>query len=223
MATKIAAGPITHGTAQRSKFQLYRNFGKRFFDICFTLAILPFVLPVILILALWISRDGGKAFFAHRRVGRNGIEFGCLKLRTMVPDAEEKLRVYLEENPEARAEWERSFKLENDPRITRLGHFLRATSLDELPQFFNVLAGQLAVIGPRPVTGKEIKKYGARASKVLSVRPGVSGPWQVSGRNDVSYEHRIAIDTAYVDNLTWATDVKVIFKTILVMFKCSGR
>ncbi|GAA3852829.1 sugar transferase [Celeribacter arenosi] len=192
----------------------YAQIGKRVFDVVFVLLVAPIILPIVGILAVIIGLDGGAAFYGHERVGRNGQRFTCWKLRSMVADADARLVQHLAENPEARMEWDREFKLQNDPRVTRLGRFLRRTSLDELPQFLNVLSGEMSVVGPRPVTAPEIECYGAQAASVLNVRPGVTGLWQVSGRNAVSYPDRVALDIAYVTKLSFVSDLFIVFKTV---------
>jgi undecaprenyl-phosphate galactose phosphotransferase len=178
--------------------------------------------PVLLILAVKIKRDGGPAFYAQKRVGQDGKIFKCYKLRSMIHNADEVLERYLEENPEAKKEWEKDFKLKNDPRITKIGHFIRKTSLDELPQFYNVLKGEMSIVGPRPIVKEEMKFYGSKVGDYLAVKPGITGPWQVSGRNDVSYEKRVQLDSWYANNWSLWTDIKIIFKTVLVVLRRDG-
>ena len=197
-----------------SRRVLYTNSGKILFDIAFVLCTAVIVLPVVLLLAVLVKRDGGSAFFGHTRVGKNGKIFKCWKIRTMIPNAEERLKVFLEENPNAKEQWQREFKLDDDPRVTRIGALLRRTSLDELPQFFNVLRGEMSVVGPRPVTQCEITHYGKRSAAILALRPGVTGTWQVSGRNEISYKDRVNIDERYVHTYSFLGDLFVIFKTI---------
>lgn len=191
----------------------YKRFGKRVFDILMAIVMLPSLLPVIAVLWLLTVRDGGAGFFGHVRVGKDGKRFRCWKVRTMVVDAEEKLQDYLAQNPEAAAEWERDFKLENDPRITKLGKFLRRTSLDELPQIWNVLKGEMTFVGPRPIVEKELERYGNRVGHYLAITPGITGLWQVSGRNDVSYETRVAMDVNYRKLCSFGLDLMIILKT----------
>ncbi|NIZ10959.1 sugar transferase [Pseudooceanicola sp. HF7] len=199
------------------------TFGKRLFDLVLAVLLLPILIPVIF--ALWVATrfDGGVGFFGHRRVGRNGKAFRCWKIRTMVVDAEAKLKEYLAENPEALAEWRRDQKLANDPRITRLGHVLRATSLDELPQIWNVLKGEMSFVGPRPVVRDEIVRYGVDRTAYLSVRPGLTGLWQVSGRNDVSYAERVQMDVRYLSMASLVTDCTLLLKTAQAVFGQTGR
>lgn len=201
----------------------YRTTGKRVFDLLFLLLIAPAALPLILLLALIVKLDGGPAFYKHRRVGLHGREFDCLKIRTMVPNADARLQDYLRAHPAQREVWEAHFKLENDPRITVIGAFLRKTSLDELPQFLNVLRGELSLVGPRPVTRPEIRKYGQAAQIVLRTHPGMTGLWQVNGRNDTSYEDRVKIDLEYCSSMSALTDLRIILKTVVVMLCLTGK
>ena len=168
--------------------------------------------------------DGGPVFFRHERVGYRGKKFKVLKFRSMYVDAEERLKEILSKDPEAKREWERTFKLKNDPRVTPIGKFLRKTSLDELPQFFNVLKGDMSVVGPRPVVEDELKKfYRDKAVLYKSVKPGMTGYWQVEGRSDVdNYEERVRMDEWYIQNQSLLLDLKIILKTIKVMFTGKG-
>lgn len=195
---------------------------KRFIDCVLCFVTMPFVLLIGIPIALLIMLDGGSPFFVQTRIGRGGNRFHCIKFRTMVPNAERKLQWILDRDPVARAEWERDFKLKNDPRVTWIGKFLRKTSLDELPQFLNVLAGEMSVVGPRPVTRQELNLYGDNAQLYLACTPGITGLWQVSGRNDVSYASRVALDVRYV--LTWTPwqDIKIMFKTLPAILSRRG-
>ncbi|MBU2865367.1 sugar transferase [Pacificibacter marinus] len=194
------------------------------FDIIFTLLVAPFVIVLLCIVAPFIKSDGGSLFFGHKRVGKDGRQFKCWKIRTMVADADVKLLEYLESNPAEKAAWLTDFKLEKDPRITRLGALLRKTSIDELPQFFNVFKGEMSIVGPRPVTMEEISsQYQEAADAVLSVRPGVTGPWQVSGRNSISYAERVQIDLQYVSRVSFWKDISIIFQTVKVMVLRTGQ
>jgi lipopolysaccharide/colanic/teichoic acid biosynthesis glycosyltransferase len=179
-------------------------------------------LPLLLVLlvplgliALLVRADGGPALFAHRRVGRGGASFGCLKFRSMVPDAEQRLAALLARDPAARAEWEATRKLRDDPRVTWIGRFLRASSLDELPQLINVLKGEMSLVGPRPVQATELTTfYGAAAAEhSMAVRPGITGLWQVSGRSDTSYARRVALDVAYVSRPSLREDLRILLRT----------
>jgi undecaprenyl-phosphate galactose phosphotransferase len=198
---------------------------KRPFDVIFSLFAILITLPIMIPIAIIIKlTDRGSILFGHNRVGYRGRLFKILKFRSMYPDAEERLKKILEEDPEAREEWNRTFKLKNDPRVTPIGKILRRTSLDELPQFFNVLKGDMSVVGPRPVVEEELKKYYKdKAKYYLSVKPGVTGYWQVEGRSDVdNYEERVNMDVWYVQNQSFLLDLKIILKTIWVMFTGKG-
>ena len=191
------------------------EFVRRTMDVVLASLALLFLAPVMVLVALLIwTQDRGPVFFAHGRIGRDGRAFKCLKFRSMLVDSEARLRKLLAESPEARAEWERDHKLRNDPRITALGSFLRRSSLDELPQLFNVLAGEMSLVGPRPIVTAEVARYGRRFGHYCSVRPGITGLWQVSGRNDVSYRRRVAIDTCYAQNQSIALDLRILLATI---------
>ncbi|HTO39825.1 MAG TPA: sugar transferase [Rhizomicrobium sp.] len=195
---------------------------KRLIDAALCFLAMPLVLLIGLPVILLIVMDGGSPFFTQTRIGRGGDRFKCLKFRTMVPDAEHRLKHILETDPVARAEWARDFKLKNDPRITLIGRFLRKTSLDELPQFLNVLVGEMSIVGPRPVTRQELSLYGENVELYLACTPGITGLWQVSGRNDVSYANRVALDIRYA--LTWSPlqDLKIMLKTLPVMITRKG-
>jgi len=179
--------------------------------------------PFFLIVALMVRADGGPAFFAHQRVGRGGKLFGCLKFRSMVIDSQTRLEALLANDPAARAEWEATRKLKNDPRITRIGRFLRSTSLDELPQLINVLRGEMSLVGPRPVQEAEIDRYyGASAAHYMAVRPGITGLWQVSGRSETSYESRVALDVAYVSSPSMLADLSILLRTPVAVVSRRG-
>ena len=196
---------------------------KRAFDIVFALLALLFFAPLLLgIAALLKLREGGNVLFAQERVGRGGRRFRCLKFRTMVPDAQERLAEILETDPLARAEWEASRKLTNDPRISCLGHFLRRTSLDELPQFINVLKGDMSVVGPRPIVAEEMILYREHIVDYLAVRPGVTGLWQVSGRSDTTFDERVALDSRYVRSMGLLDDVRIVARTVGVLLNQKG-
>jgi Undecaprenyl-phosphate galactose phosphotransferase WbaP len=195
---------------------------KRAFDLAASLVLLVLCSLPFLVIAWRIRQDGGPAVFAHRRVGQSGRVFPCYKFRTMHVDAEQQLRELLASDPTARAEWEREFKLRHDPRITPIGHFLRRTSLDELPQLLNVIRGEMSLVGPRPVIQAELARYGDDVDYFLMVRPGMTGLWQVSGRNDVDYDTRVYLDTWYVKNWSLWYDIAILFKTIRVVFGRQG-
>ena len=207
-AAELAA-PRPRGLAE-----VLRPGVKRAMDILGAGALLLLALPVFLVLAALVKMDGGKAFYAHERVGRGGRLFGCLKFRSMVADSDRRLAALLASDPAARAEWDATRKLKNDPRVTAVGRFLRASSLDELPQLLNVLKGEMSLVGPRPVQASELAAfYGPAAQHYMAVRPGITGPWQVSGRSDTSYAQRVALDVAYVAHPSILNDVKILLRT----------
>lgn len=187
---------------------------KRLSDIALALALACVAFPVALVAGIVVACDGGNVFYAQERVGRGGRAFRCLKFRTMVVDAEDRLQRLLRDDGEARAEWERDRKLRRDPRITRVGRFLRGTAIDELPQLLNVLRGDMSFVGPRPVTRSELPLYGSDLPAYLDVRPGLTGLWQASGRNDLSYARRVALDAWYVRNWSAWLDLVVLLKTM---------
>lgn len=205
-------------------FQIQHLLIKRILDIVFSLFALILLSPIFLLIAFAIrSTSKGKAIYSQIRIGRGGIGFSCYKFRTMYQNADQRLKEVLENDSAKQKEWEECHKLKNDPRITSLGTFLRKTSLDELPQFWNVLKGDLSVVGPRPVVQEEIlKHFGYKAQKILSIRPGLTGLWQISGRSDISYTKRIALDEDYVDNRTLLLDLKIIALTIPSMICKKG-
>jgi exopolysaccharide production protein ExoY len=191
-------------------------FLKRIVDILCVIAGLPLVILVMVPIAILTAMDGHSPFFSQMRVGRNGKLFPCLKFRTMVVDAERILEDYLATDDALRAEWNETRKLKCDPRITAVGRFLRKTSLDELPQVWNVLKGQMSLVGPRPVVSDELPLYGSATAVYLACLPGITGLWQVSGRNDISYESRVSLDVEYAENWSLAQDFKILFLTIPV-------
>ena len=196
---------------------------KRLMDIAISSTFLLAFWPLMLLLALLVKfSDGGPILFSHTRVGRNRTLFPCFKFRTMAVNSAELLRCHLAEDATAQEEWQRTQKLKNDPRITAVGRVLRKTSLDELPQLINILRGDMSIVGPRPVVTDEIKKYGSDATFYLMARPGLTGPWQVSGRNDVSYEARVAFDRHYVENWSLLTDVSIIVRTVPAVLLARG-
>ena len=195
---------------------------KRLFDTLTATLLMVLLAPVMLIIATALKLEGGSIFFAHQRVGKNGRKFNCYKFRSMVPNAEQQLQKLLQNNPALQAEWHKERKLKDDPRISKLGEFLRSTSLDELPQLFNVLKSDMSLVGPRPIVQDELQKYGLEKSYYLMVRPGMTGLWQVSGRNDVDYETRVYLDAWYVKNWSLWYDLAILFKTIKVVFWRNG-
>lgn len=178
--------------------------------------------PVMLGLAATIRRDGGPAIYGHYRVGARGQLFRCLKFRSMVGNADQVLRDLLDKDEALRAQWQRDHKLLNDPRITRVGHILRKTSLDELPQLINVLRGEMALVGPRPITLDELKRYGRTKWHYLAVLPGMTGLWQVSGRSTTTYEERVKFDERYVSSRSMWLDMKILAKTVRVVMSKDG-
>lgn len=201
--------------------RLYRRGFKRALDVLLVMLALPFVLPTIVILAVMVAAQGHSPFYRQERLGRSGQVFTMWKLRTMVPDAEKRLKEYLAANDVARHEWETFQKLRNDPRITPLGHFLRKSSLDELPQLWNVLKGDMSLVGPRPMMPEQSVLYPGHAYYVL--RPGLTGLWQVSDRNASTFAQRAEFDATYERILSFGTDVKVLFATVGVVFRCTGK
>ncbi|WP_375175097.1 sugar transferase [Pseudooceanicola sp.] len=201
---------------------LYAAGLKRCFDLVVALLLMPVVLPLLACLCLVALSRGGPCFFGHDRVGRGGRMFRCWKIRTMVPDAQARLDQLLAQDATAAAEWLRTRKLRRDPRVTGFGHVLRRSSLDELPQIWNVLKGEMSLIGPRPVTRAEMAYYGAHQGDYLALRPGITGLWQVSGRNSVSYDRRVALDVEYARGLSFLTDLRILLRTAAVVLARSG-
>lgn len=199
------------------------RFVKRAFDYVLTLAGLAVLWPVLLVIAALIKlQDGGAVFYRQPRIGRSGKPFDCLKFRSMRVRADEHLAMILQNDPRAAAEWQRDHKLRDDPRITGIGKFLRRTSLDELPQLLNVLMGDMSLVGPRPITADEISKYGADYDFYDAVRPGITGLWQVSGRNDISYARRVALDGWYARNWSLWLDIVILIKTVPALLAQRG-
>jgi len=199
---------------------LYRKHAKRLFDIAFVLLASPFVLPVVGILAFLVMLDGHSPFFVQRRIGRNGKIFSMIKLRSMVPDADRRLAEHLGSNSRAREEWDRTQKLRRDPRITWIGQVIRKTSLDELPQFFNVLRGDMSVVGPRPMMPSQRELYPGQAYYLM--RPGVTGLWQIGDRNNTSFASRARYDAEYYRRLGLRTDLGIILRTLKVVARGTG-
>ncbi|SET20850.1 sugar transferase [Paracoccus homiensis] len=204
----------------RSKPWFYRSFLKRPLDLFLILLATPVIVPLIFLLALLVKRDGGNAFYSQERVGRNGKIYRIWKLRSMVSDADEVLPAYLAENPNAQAEWEENQKLRHDPRITRLGHVLRRCSLDELPQLWNVVRGDMSLIGPRPMMPSQQIYYTGDA--YYDLRPGITGYWQVAGRNRTSFSARAMYDDVYDRNLSLGSDIGILWRTVGVVLRATG-
>lgn len=201
---------------------LFPRFLKRSMDVLASFCGLLVLSPLFLVLMLLITRDGGPPFYGQKRVGKNGKEFKCWKFRSMIHNADKVLQDLLDKDPQARKEWERDFKLKNDPRITALGHFIRKTSIDELPQLWNVLKGDMSLVGPRPIVEKEKEYYRDAITDYMSVRPGITGLWQVSGRNDTTYEERVRLDSWYVYHWSFWNDIVILLKTVHVVIARSG-
>ena len=199
------------------------GFCKRGFDIVGAVLALALLSPLLLMLAFLVKlSDGGSALFGHRRVGRNGKSFVCLKFRTMAQNGDELLQAHFERNPRGREEWLATRKLQDDPRVTRVGLVLRKLSLDELPQLLNILRGEMSFVGPRPVVEDELELYGPAVECYLKSRPGLTGLWQISGRNDVSYNARVAFDQQYVENWSFVFDLVIIIKTFPAVLSSRG-
>lgn len=194
------------------------NLIKRIFDIVFALLILTLFSPLYLILMVLIALNSqGPIFYIQKRIGKNHRPFNCIKFRTMINNADEVLETMMNDSAQMRQEFQTSFKLKQDPRITKIGKFLRLTSLDEFPQFWNVLKGEMSVVGPRPLVVEELPKYGRKINTVLKIKPGITGLWQVSGRNDIPYPKRVQIDVYYATSHNWLLDLWILYKTIGVI------
>lgn len=218
-----ALGGLPGWRGARASAAALRPAAKRAMDIAGAGVLLLLLGLPMLLLAVLVRADGGPALFAHTRVGKGGRRFGCLKFRSMVTDAEARLSDLLARDAGARAEWEASRKLRHDPRVTRIGRFLRSTSLDELPQLINVLKGEMSLVGPRPVTAAELAAhYGAAAEHYQLVRPGITGPWQVGGRSETSYDHRVALDVAYATRPSLIEDIKLLLRTPVAVLARRG-
>ncbi|WP_370741275.1 sugar transferase [Thalassovita mangrovi] len=200
---------------------LYRSIGKRALDLVLVFLMAPSVLLVVAVLAACVALDGKSPFYAQNRVGRDGRVFRMWKLRSMIHNAEEALEQHLQQNPEARREWDRDQKLSNDPRITRFGRFIRRTSLDELPQLWNVAKGEMSLVGPRPMMCEQRAMY--PGSEYYDMRPGITGYWQTSVRNESSFSERAGFDTAYHRDQSLTTDIKLILATVSVVLAATGR
>lgn len=206
--------------SKSSKNQFYRTVGKRAMDVVLCVLSAPISLPLIFIMALLVARNGGQPFYSQDRVGRNGRIYRMWKLRSMVPDAEAKLEAYLAKNADARAEWDKDQKLKSDPRVTRLGTLLRRTSLDELPQLWNVFKGEMSLVGPRPMMPEQKALYPGR--EYYTLHPGITGSWQVSERNESSFAERAIFDTSYSRNVSLFEDIRILGATVQVVVKATG-
>jgi len=197
---------------------------KRALDVVLASIAFVFLLPVLIPIAIAVRlSDGGPALFRQKRIGRDGKEFLCFKFRSMHVDADAQLEAILRTDPARRAEWQATQKFEDDPRISPFGKFLRKSSLDELPQLINIVRGDMAIVGPRPIVRNEIEKYGEYFDHYARVRPGLTGLWQVSGRSETTYAQRVALDVEYVEHQSLATDLKIIIKTVPAVLRSDGR
>ncbi len=215
-----AAGRISLPTGEMS----VSGYGtaKRVLDVVGALILAATFSPLIFAILLIMGRQKGPIIYRHRRIGRDGTSFECLKFRTMIPNADQVLRELLESDPNMKAAWVRDHKLRRDPRVTRLGRFLRRTSLDELPQLWNVIRGEMSLVGPRPVVREELLRYGRNVRAYLSAKPGITGLWQVKGRNDTDYLRRVVLDTYYVKNQNLRLDLYILLQTTRVVLGGSG-
>lgn len=219
-AERVAARKAPPAAAPPPRIRPYRNGLKRTLDVLLVLCAAPVVLPLVLFCAALVARDGGRPFYLQERVGRGGRIYRMWKLRSMHPDAAAQLVAHLAADPAARAEWETHQKLANDPRITRLGRFLRRTSFDELPQLWNVLKGDMSLVGPRPMMPDQRPLYPGQAYYAL--RPGITGPWQVSARNTSTFAERADFDLRYDIDLSFATDLRLLAATVGAVLKGTG-
>jgi Undecaprenyl-phosphate galactose phosphotransferase WbaP len=200
----------------------WRDFVKRAVDVCGAATLLIVLFPILIVIACVVMSDRGSIVFGHPRIGRGGRTFQCLKFRSMVRNADKVLENLLATDPKAREEWNRDFKLKNDIRITPVGRILRRTSLDELPQLWNVLRGDMSLVGPRPVVRQELARYGTDVDYYLMLKPGITGLWQVSGRNNVDYPTRVSLDVAYATNRSLTLDILILLKTVKVVLEKDG-
>ena len=199
-------------------------FLKRIIDIIGSIVGIILLVPITIAvyIANKIEKDNGPLFYCHTRIGKDGKYFKMYKFRSMVVDADEKLKYLLENDEEARKEWEANQKLQNDPRVTKIGNFLRKTSLDEFPQFINVLKGDMSIVGPRAVVDGEIEKFGIYQKEILSVKPGITGYWAANGRSCTNYDERVFMEYTYIRNFSIFMDIKILFKTIITVLKKEG-
>jgi len=219
---KDIAGVLAFSSIHNLTFK-FNRFIKRTLDLSIILLASPFWLPIMLVLAFLTKvTSKGPVFYGHKRIGKNGKVMKCWKFRSMAIDADKQLEKILAENPEMRAEWEKERKFKNDPRVTKFGKILRKTSLDELPQLINIITGEMSLVGPRPVTEPELANYGKYKDFILTVPPGLSGMWQISGRSDTGYEERITYDTFYIQNWSIWLDIWILIKTVYVVLLEKG-
>jgi exopolysaccharide production protein ExoY len=218
--SEVNAEVVVPGYSAPAAGGLYTRFLKRWFDVLLILLAAPFVLPVVLLLGLMVRRDGGPVFYIQDRIGLDGRTFRLWKLRTMVVDADARLAEHLAADPALRAEWDETQKLKNDPRVTAAGRFLRKTSLDELPQLWNVFRGDMSLVGPRPMLPEQRALYPGRT--YYQMRPGLTGPWQVSDRNASSFAGRAEFDSEYARRMSLSTDLAIMFLTVWVVVRGTG-
>jgi Undecaprenyl-phosphate galactose phosphotransferase WbaP len=222
MSVRDFDGILGFATSHKLKMA-WNRATKRFLDIVFVSLGGIVILPFLLIIALLVKLSSpGPTLYGHKRLGRNGIPFKAYKFRSMVKDADNRLEEILASDPRAREEWEASHKLKNDPRVTKIGKFLRRTSFDEFPQILNILKGEMSLVGPRPVVEAEVEKYGEKYSRIFSVRPGLTGLWQVSGRSDIDYTERVSYDTYYLQSWSVWLDLWILYRTPGAIFKGRG-
>lgn len=208
------------GVGIKERGGVYRSVVKRGLDLALVIVTLPISLPIVLLFAGLVALDGHNPFYRQDRVGRNGRVFRIWKLRSMVPDADARLAAYLSGNAAAKSEWDRTQKLKKDPRITAVGRFIRRSSIDELPQLFNVLSGDMSLVGPRPMMVSQTSLY--PGTTYFRMRPGITGMWQISVRNDSSFGDRAVHDTRYYEQMSLATDLAILTSTVGVVFRCTG-
>lgn len=220
VAAHVLPGGAATAVFPRAKFGAYRRYGKRILDLTIVFLAAPMVLAVGVLVALLIVMDRHSPFYTQERIGRGGKSYRMWKFRTMVPQADKQLKAYLEQNPEAKAEWDVAQKLRHDPRITKVGKILRKTSLDELPQLWNVVKGEMSLVGPRPMMLDQRELYPGNDYEAL--RPGITGPWQVSVRNESSFAERAKFDSDYAQGLTFVRDIKILVATISVVVGATG-
>lgn len=230
-AQRIEVGKSWSGVAKTEQGRRQRGAisepigrsSKRIVDVIIASTALLVLSPLLLIVAIIVKfSDGGPVFYSHTRIGLGGASFKCLKFRTMKTDAGAHLTELLNANPEAKIEWEATRKLKNDPRVTVVGGILRESSIDELPQLINIVKGEMSLVGPRPITCEELPLYGEHVSSYMAGRPGLTGHWQISGRNDVSYQQRVSLDVQYLQNWSLAWDFVIMAKTVPVLFSHRG-
>lgn len=213
-----SSGGVSANIRRSSGF--YRSVMKRILDVVLVAVASPIVVPTVGILAALVRKDGGPVFYGQKRIGRDGEIFTCWKLRTMVVDADSELQEFLDHNSDARVEWEKTQKLKKDPRVTGFGRFLRKSSLDELPQLWNIFRGEMSLVGPRPMTPSQQSMYHGTA--YYDMAPGLTGFWQISERNESSFASRVGFDNRYARELTFITDLKILFRTIGVVLRGTG-